>query len=165
MRKFSANFVSSNSYGMLLLNSTLYVAFGAGHPNFPNTLVPVLLSGNSASLGTPLTMPVPNPTYNDLAGCNVGTPLALGDISTSNILTIYPNPVKEQINIFLPGNLKGKMNLSIQDAAGKIVFNAEYSGKQDDDKIEINSSHFAQGNYIIQLQAGDETFSSKVVKY
>jgi hypothetical protein len=165
VRKFSANFVSSNSYGMLLLNSTLYVAFGAGHPNFPNTLVPVLLSGNSASLGTPLAMPVPNPTYNDLAGCNVGTPLALGDITTNNLLNIYPNPVKERISIFLPGKMKGKMNLSIQDAAGKIVFNAEYSGKQDDDKIEINSSHFAQGNYIIQIQAGDETFSSKVVKY
>ncbi|MBL0096007.1 MAG: T9SS type A sorting domain-containing protein [Bacteroidetes bacterium] len=165
LRKFSTNFVSTNSYGMLLLNSTLYVAFGAGHPTFPNTLVPVLLSGNTASLGTPLSMPVPNPAYNDLAGCNVGTPLALGDITATNTLNIYPNPIVDRINIFLPDNLNGNMNLSIQDAAGKIVFNAAYSGKQKDDKIEINCSHFAQGNYIIQLQAGDETFSSKIVKY
>ncbi len=110
-------------------------------------------------------MPVPNPAYNDLAGCNVGTPLALGDITATNTLNIYPNPIVDRINIFLPENLNGNMNLSIQDAAGKIVFNAAYSGKQKDDKIEINCSHFSQGNYIIQLQAGDETFSSKIVKY
>ncbi|MBK7964968.1 MAG: T9SS type A sorting domain-containing protein [Bacteroidetes bacterium] len=163
-KKFATLFNATSCYGMLFMNSTLYISFGAGHPTLANKLVPVNLLANSATLGIGISMPTPTVYYRDLAGCNAGTSLLLDDISNNNVLDIYPNPVVENIEISIPDNVHGDMYLIILDLNGKKIFESNYSNTQPKNKIKIDCSQIPQGGYVVQMHMGELLFEGKIVK-
>lgn len=98
-----------------------------------------------------------------------------GDINYSNIakvlfdiadkpgITLYPNPVKDVLNISLnTKSAKGKtVFINIFDASGGWI---KLYNVVADTNIQINVSDLARGSYIIHVSNGEKTFTGKMIK-
>lgn len=73
-------------------------------------------------------------------------------------LSVYPNPAKNAFTIDLGGSKTGE--IQIVDAMGRIVYKNEFNGKS---KLEINSSNWEKGIYMIRMITNDEVSSSMIV--
>ncbi len=77
---------------------------------------------------------------------------------------IWPNPFKEDINVSLT-NIAAEMsecNLKIYNLLGHLVFEEKrvLAGR---DGLKVNLSKLPVGAYLLQLQAGQQLYSSKIV--
>jgi len=70
-------------------------------------------------------------------------------------LTIYPNPVKEVLNIQSKNQI---VKAEIYDTNGRILISASLKGNS------INVSELSKGNYIIKLSSKDKTSVHKFIK-
>ncbi len=88
---------------------------------------------------------------------------ALKELNQSNVqLTIFPNPIVEELNLSINWNRKQEwILLSIMDISGKIVFikNIELSKGLNQERIA--TSPLGQGSYFIELRGADWRISSK----
>ena len=101
----------------------------------------------------------------DLEGNTVLSPVTVEDCDgpTADVeeasltdFAIYPNPVKDVLNI----NLKGHTldNLTVTDVAGKTVL--EQSGNA----TQVNVQHLPAGMYFLRLSTGNHAYNHKFVK-
>ncbi|WP_445431308.1 DUF7619 domain-containing protein [Chryseobacterium indoltheticum] len=82
--------------------------------------------------------------------------LATSEISIDKAeLTIYPNPVKEVLNIQSKNQI---VKAEIYDTNGRILISASLKGNS------INVSELSKGNYIIKLSSKDKTSVHKFIK-
>ncbi len=162
--EFAINLNTSGAYGLMLLNGTLYIALGANHPTNPNSLQPVSVSGSTATAGVPIQMPLPVSPYSDLESCNPGSPLSLSDLPGEISFYTYPNPVKEELNIFFPGSNGAEFFIRIHDALGKSVVTSRNKLQPGKEEVTLNIRDLSPGNYFIQIQSGDKMYNSKFVK-
>lgn len=82
--------------------------------------------------------------------------LATSEISNDKAeLTIYPNPVKEVLNIQSKNQI---VKAEIYDTNGRILISASLKGNS------INVSELSKGNYIIKLSSKDKTSVHKFIK-
>lgn len=73
-------------------------------------------------------------------------------------VSISPNPASTFINVTLSGN-NGPSRVMMSDMNGKMVYNE----MTNEPKVQINSSSFAKGMYIIKVINGNETLVNKVI--
>ena len=71
---------------------------------------------------------------------------------------IYPNPVKETLNVTLPNSINS--NITITDVTGKEVYNADRNGKS----IDINTAALTKGMYFITIKNSQGTLTKKFMK-
>jgi len=71
---------------------------------------------------------------------------------------IFPNPTDNTFFIVLSESTA--LDLTITDMTGRIV----YSQRSNSSKLEIDSSSFSGGVYLIQLSTKENTYSSKLIK-
>lgn len=76
-------------------------------------------------------------------------------VSKNNEVSIYPNPVKEVLNIQSKNEI---VKAEIYDASGRILSSASVKGNS------MNVSELAKGNYIIKLSTKNKTFVQKFIK-
>lgn len=83
--------------------------------------------------------------------------LAVSDINSSSATFVYPNPVKDIINI--KSKNSSEFNYKVYNTAGQVVLN----GKTSDNKI--NAQRLSEGNYILELinKQGEKT-TQKFIK-
>jgi hypothetical protein len=75
-------------------------------------------------------------------------------------INIYPNPVINMLNIEINSSLKGDADVMIYDFTGKLVSTTKGLGT-----ININTSHFAPGNYMVTVyQEGKLISRNKIIK-
>ena len=75
--------------------------------------------------------------------------------------TIYPNPAKDKV--FIKSAFSGKLEISLSDLNGKIVYNEEKDSNIGD-LIRINLDGLDSGIYVIRLDSGsDHSFGKLVV--
>ncbi len=164
LMQYAANLNTTACYGMMLLNSTLYLAFGPAHPQTPNALLPLVLNTGTVSAGVAIPMPSSSTGYADLESCNPGSPLALAEGGKVVDLMLYPNPVTTTLTVYLPPTLTAEAVLSIQDAQGRIVYEQRRLKGKETGRHEINCSHFAPGNYMVSIHSGNGIFNAKMMK-
>ena len=98
----------------------------------------------------------------------VGTEeLPAEDGSTTNInMNIYPNPASENINVSFNQPNSSEVLLHIYDLGGKLVqsksINNLSKGQQN---IQLNINSLNRGTYMLQIIAGRETGTSKLIIY
>lgn len=93
-------------------------------------------------------------------------------IALSNIVTVsaeagksswimYPNPVKDILHLVHEGNniIKGVINVTMQDFAGKIVI--RFRAASINRKLEIPVSQLHKGIYIVQISVMNEIFMNQ----
>ncbi|MBL0341846.1 MAG: T9SS type A sorting domain-containing protein [Bacteroidetes bacterium] len=72
---------------------------------------------------------------------------------------LYPNPATNQLTIALPNNRK-EVTAIISDITGKIIYKTSATATQ---KIEVNTSDFAEGIYLVQIQTENFIETKKVI--
>ncbi len=74
--------------------------------------------------------------------------------------TFGPNPVRDQVKIFLPNEDGGNYQIIVSDLTGREVLRQEQNGKE----ITLELSALRQGAYLIRVQNGEYLVSRKFVK-
>ncbi len=77
-----------------------------------------------------------------------------------NLLKVYPNPVKDLLQISLPDNAK-RLSLSIYNASGRLIRKAYVSGSN---IVRLNVRDLPVGTYFIKATYGDKVAISKFIK-
>jgi len=97
-------------------------------------------------------------TFSEKAG---GT--SIRSVNNNEVFRIFPNPVRDQLNIQLTRKTTGKYQASVTAADGRAVSIATpvFSG----DVLTIDISGLAKGAYLLTLQDGDARQVSRFVKY
>ncbi|MGY0392775.1 endonuclease [Bizionia sp. KMM 8389] len=85
------------------------------------------------------------------------TNLSTDEFNLSEV-TIYPNPVKNVLNINFPN--ANETRISIYNVLGKKVISKEFSKSTG----TINTEKLSNGIYIIRIQQGPNTLSKKLIK-
>jgi hypothetical protein len=78
-------------------------------------------------------------------------------------LTIFPNPTRETVYVDLSSFGNGAANLSIVNAAGKIVMNKNISILNGNYNAAIDLKAFAKGSYILQIKNAENNISKILV--
>jgi len=78
-------------------------------------------------------------------------------------LSVYPNPVSDEVRIELPVSTGGKILVSVFDYTGKQVLKKEilFSSNQ---TSTLQVEQLAAGVYTIQLYRKDELYIGKIIK-
>jgi hypothetical protein len=81
------------------------------------------------------------------------------EVISENELRLFPNPVKNALNIQLSEN--SNYALEVTDLNGKRVYSSNLSGQN----FELNTAEWAQGLYLLRLiDENGKTYTQKVVK-
>jgi hypothetical protein len=77
---------------------------------------------------------------------------------------IYPNPVKESLNIFINVKKPATVNVEMLDISGKAVISESYniSGQSD---IRIDLNDLSQGVYLMKMKVGEEVITKRIIKH
>jgi hypothetical protein len=80
-----------------------------------------------------------------------------------NVPVIYPNPVKDMINVMIDLKKPSLVNIDITDPAGRIVYNESYN-ITDQKNIKIDVKTLPRGIYFLRFGANGEMISKKIIK-
>ena len=89
-----------------------------------------------------------------------------GIIDTQNdlLLSIYPNPANEYINISIKNNFD-KGELSITDISGRDVEKYDYTNSSVNNVLRIHVSDLSRGIYFVKLKTSHKQVVKKFIKY
>lgn len=91
-------------------------------------------------------------------GADIGTGLA--QYLTENDVTVYPNPVADQLTVTLRTDAFRVSEMAIYDLNGKLVTTQPV----EDNQISVNATRLASGNYFLRLSDGKNSVTTKFVK-
>ena len=72
-------------------------------------------------------------------------------VSTLTVSTIYPNPVKNSLNVIVTGATQNTVTLTIADFSGKVLSSQTKQMVSGDNQYQINTSALASGNYLLKV--------------
>lgn len=78
-----------------------------------------------------------------------------------SLISIYPNPAKDEFFIYLKDFTIGSLHLQIYDMSGKLVLSENRSSQ--DSRIPVSTKDFENGVYVIKLQGIGIDFSTKII--
>lgn len=85
------------------------------------------------------------------------------NIDLTNNLSVYPNPVYDELYISWDSRYEGKSNVSVFNIQGQVVMDqVVYVSRNTPNRISLG--HIPEGLYLIKLQTSDNTYFSKVIK-
>ena len=88
------------------------------------------------------------------------TTLSVADVENKDRVLLVPNPVKDSTSLLVPNN-KGKLDIYIYDASGKLVtFFKNSSGT----KVDLDVNNLPKGLYLVLVKGNDFNKSLKLVK-
>lgn len=140
-------------YGMYVDGDTMYLAFGPA-VIYPNSLLPVSLSGSTATVGAPLSFPFGG---NDLATCEIATFVTTvgKPLVSDRKLLVYPNPTNQLVHLSLPAG----GDLRIQNILGRLMENRNTA----DFNLTLDVSGYPRGMYSVSLMTLGGIFQSQFI--
>jgi hypothetical protein len=84
--------------------------------------------------------------------------------ANNGIVSVYPNPARDQINIELSGMEATKVSAKLYNGSMMVVAEVEFNVIGSYHEEYINIADLPNGMYFLQLQYGDEISINKVVK-
>jgi Secretion system C-terminal sorting domain len=133
--------------------------------SFPEQLVVNLTIPSTATLGFyDIKLSNPDPAFNVNYTLNngflVNNALGISNFDSNHIVQVYPNPVKEDINVVIPKEFLNESNCIIYDINGKEAFKYDLKNL----KTNINISKLKSGNYILKTFNKSNVYTKKFVK-
>jgi hypothetical protein len=149
---FDIAFDTLACYGSFFLNDTLYIGV-ASSGVIPNSIIPIILNGNTASLGTPIPFPYNN--YYDFASCQNANPLSVNEFETfKNDFHITPNPTQDVVN--LPQHIDYQ-TVEVINLTGQLVRSFAKN-----DRISLEG--LTNGLYMLKIVTENGMVIKKVIK-
>ena len=89
------------------------------------------------------------------------------EYSDSNVaLNVYPNPVKDMVNVNITLDTRANVSYQIYDLSGRMVMsNTLGFYGQGEHTLNISAENLESGSYIIRVKAGDKENSGKFLVY
>ena len=159
LNTYPINLYSAGAYGCFVMNNTVYVGIGpAGRP--ANSLIPITISGLTATVGTPIPMPALN--FKDLASCTGEVTNVNSISSTAPQLKLFPNPASEYLNIEteIPETKGGY--IKIYDINSRIILEKNINFNERN-IFQQNISNLQSGIYFLTLQTETTSYSKKFI--
>jgi hypothetical protein len=89
--------------------------------------------------------------------------LADSEEENEGILSLYPNPANEQVNVELSLKSRSDVSVSVRDLSGKLIKTLSLKGiPVSTDKITLPVNDLKAGNYIIMLSTGSAVQTGKL---
>lgn len=88
--------------------------------------------------------------------------VGIGEERTVNVLSVYPNPASDFINIALQADMPNSVMVNIIDAAGRVVQSQNINTTQGISESRISIAHLSAGIYTVQLTGEGFVASSRV---
>lgn len=146
-------------------NDTLFSSYNFGNQWYRSTLI---LPADTFNYFVPTLPSVYRVQVTDSLGCvseyspwRNFQPSALQERNFEELFTLYPNP-SDGIFMISSKKLIGEFYALLFDIAGKQIYSEtfENSGAQDFYKLDLNG--IDKGFYMLQLQVGNEVYSTKI---
>lgn len=80
-------------------------------------------------------------------------------------LQLYPNPAKDQLTVLLPKALENDLQLTIYTIAGAKVFNQNNKVPVGEKSLQINTSNYQRGLYVVIVWDGDNFYRKELAIY
>jgi hypothetical protein len=157
LKVYPFQYETDNGYGCFLLHGKLYVGLGSYNTAHPNTVLPVTITSESAIAETPIPMTV-TATYSDMASCAAGAPLSVNEPIVLKGITVYPNPVID--NLSVSSNTGESLEFILYDFMARELLHQNFKGS-----VTLNTGQFPKGIYAYKIRnnAGGQ-MTGKVVK-
>ncbi len=82
----------------------------------------------------------------------------------SEIITYYPNPANNQINLLLPNHSTSKIKISIFSVSGKCLYKEANTLADNYTNHAINIARLKPGVYILQAIINNKIYTTKIIK-
>ncbi len=107
-----------------------------------------------------------HPVLTNTAITEIVSTVSSNELNTkSNLLSVYPNPFQDEINVLIKGLDGEYATMGIYDVYGrKIVSLIDGSISEDNFEIKTDLSELASGIYFIQLQTNGEMRVARIIK-
>ena len=93
----------------------------------------------------------------------VGVEELIGAINLEQMLTVAPNPATDFANITLHIPTAAPVSVRVLDAKGGILQARQFGSLQGDFEIGLNTSNYAPGLYIVEMQMNGQRIQKKLV--
>jgi hypothetical protein len=155
----NSNFNPFYTYGMFILNNTLFIGVDAQDPIYPQKLLPFTILNDTAVMAAPILFNAPS-IRADLESCNQGTLTSISEVPESlKELSVYPNPAQDQFMLHLPYRTSKNATIQIYNLQGELVTSIKAS-----DTSPINCSTWPRGVYFVLLvEEGKARVTRKIV--
>jgi len=97
--------------------------------------------------------------YSNVASVNLVSVAEAKEVNFS----VYPVPANDRINIQFGDESTGKINLTITDVTGRIIYSEEFNDSWQGQVHSINSSDFAEGLYLLNVISEGSRSKKKIV--
>lgn len=81
-----------------------------------------------------------------------------------NVISVYPNPVKESTVVNMDLVAAGKVSIIVYDPTGKDVMRSEIQGVKGLNRYKLDMSSLASGTYQVKVTAGTDIKTLSIVK-
>lgn len=88
----------------------------------------------------------------------------LQEQSSGQEILVYPNPVKENLQINFKGISAGAYTLVMVDALGKLIFESETSVSENEERFQIRLNEIAAGDYFLSVKGKNFDKTVKINK-
>ncbi len=87
--------------------------------------------------------------------------LSVNEVENEIVILLYPNPAKEEFNLFIPASFNSNMKAILYNLNGQII--KEIENIQTAVNYRIDVSTIAEGNYILTIENGPTKTSEKII--
>jgi PKD repeat protein len=169
----NANFTVIEPSNPIIINGTVTDATGATTPDgdvditVTGGTAPYTFSWSNGGTTEDITGLLPGVyvvIVTDANGCESTTSftvnynVGVNEITNEDGLNIYPNPVKDAINVELSADKKAERVILI-NMTGEIIYEATPNSNQ----FEVDVRFYAEGLYFINIHIGDNVITRKVI--
>ena len=88
------------------------------------------------------------------------TPLLINEINESNLISVFPQPAKNSLNIQVKLNNNEINTLDLYNSQGKILSSNVLN--KNDENINLDVSQFKSGIYFIKVHSKNNLYTKKV---
>ena len=99
----------------------------------------------------------------DTSDCFTINNVGIREVSLSNNINIYPNPVHDQVNIEITNWPTNGVVIVVRDITGKQVYTQNFEPISNNETIQINTSKWTKGTYFIEVGSGQNRVVEKMV--
>ncbi len=96
----------------------------------------------------------------DTSFCHAVTGVGMNETPDENSLTVFPNPANDLLLISYPLSAGKAAITTITDITGKMIYIKKESNTH---QIVVNTSDFANGVYLVQIQTAEFSAAKKVI--
>ena len=84
-------------------------------------------------------------------------------VSNTPLISMYPNPVKNYLNLEYNSSKDAKAIVKVTDLMGRVLINRSQTALNGNNKMMLNTQSLSKGIYIVSLTMGDQITTKKLI--